>query len=51
MEHRLPAILAADVVGDSRLIGEEEVGTIERLMTPRNEPEWRLQRESRWSPG
>jgi class 3 adenylate cyclase len=28
MEHRLAAILAADVVGHSRLIREDEVGTL-----------------------
>ncbi len=31
MERRLAAILAADVVGYSRLMGEDEVGTLERL--------------------
>ena len=31
MERRLTAILAADVVGYSRLMGEDEVGTLERL--------------------
>jgi TolB-like protein/class 3 adenylate cyclase/cytochrome c-type biogenesis protein CcmH/NrfG len=37
MERRLSAILAADVVGYSRLMGEEEVGTLERLKTCRGE--------------
>jgi adenylate cyclase len=37
MERRLSAILAADVVGYSRLMGEDEVGTLERLKTHRNE--------------
>ena len=31
MERRLTAILAADVVGYSRLMGEDEVGTLARL--------------------
>src|SRR5258708_1223437 len=31
VERRLVAILAADVVGFSRLIGEDEVGAVERL--------------------
>ena len=31
MERRLTAILAADVVGNSRLMGEDEVGTLARL--------------------
>ena len=31
MERRLAAILAADVVGYSRLMGEDEAGTLERL--------------------
>jgi adenylate cyclase len=34
---RLAAILAADVVGYSRLIGADEGGTLERLRTPRRE--------------
>jgi class 3 adenylate cyclase len=29
MERRLAAILAADVVGYSRLMGEDEVGTLQ----------------------
>jgi adenylate cyclase len=33
MERRLAAILAADVVGYSRLIREDEAGTLERLKT------------------
>ena len=37
MERRLSAILAADVVGYSRLMGEDEVGTLERLKTCRRE--------------
>lgn len=37
MERRLTAILAADVVGYSRLMGEDEVGTLERLMSCRRE--------------
>ncbi len=31
MERRLAAILAADVVGYSRLMGQDEVGTLVRL--------------------
>jgi class 3 adenylate cyclase len=31
MERRLAAILAADVVGYSRLMGEDEEGTLARL--------------------
>ncbi len=31
MERRLAAILAADVVGYSRLMGEDEAGTLARL--------------------
>jgi hypothetical protein len=31
MERRLAAILAADVVGYSRLMGDDEVGTLQRL--------------------
>ncbi len=34
MERRLAAILAADVVGYSRLIGEDEAGTLARLEVP-----------------
>jgi adenylate cyclase len=34
---RLAAILAADVVGYSRLMGADEEGTLERLKTPRSE--------------
>ena len=37
MQRRLTAILAADVVGYSRLMGEDEVGTLERLQTCRRE--------------
>ena len=37
MERRLAAILAADVVGYSRLMGEDEVGTLERLKSLRRE--------------
>jgi adenylate cyclase len=37
MERRLTAILAADVVGYSRLMGEDEVGTLQRLKTLRRE--------------
>lgn len=37
MERRLTAILSADVVGYSRLMGEDEVGTLERLKTCRRE--------------
>jgi adenylate cyclase len=37
MERRLAAILAADVVGYSRLIGEDETGTLERLKSLRKE--------------
>src|SRR5205823_12400286 len=35
MERRLSAILAADVVGYSRLMGENEAGTLEALKTVR----------------
>jgi adenylate cyclase len=31
VERRLAAILAADVVGYTRLMGDDEVGTLERL--------------------
>ncbi len=37
MERRLAAILAADVVGYSRLMGEDETGTLERLKSLRKE--------------
>src|SRR5271154_4840971 len=37
MERRLAAILAADVVGYSRLMGEDEVGTLARLKACRQE--------------
>ena len=37
MERRLSAILAADVVGYSRLMAEDEVGTLARLKTCRRE--------------
>ncbi len=37
MERRLAAILAVDVVGYSRLMGDDEVGTLERLKTCRRE--------------
>jgi class 3 adenylate cyclase/TolB-like protein/Flp pilus assembly protein TadD len=37
MERKLTAILAADVVGYSRLMGEDEVGTLARLKTLRRE--------------
>jgi adenylate cyclase len=37
MERRLTAILAADVVGYSRLMGEDEVGTLARLQGCRRE--------------
>ncbi len=37
MERRLAAILAADVVGYSRLMGEDEVGTLERLKSLRKD--------------
>ncbi len=37
MERRLAAILAADVVGYSRLMGEDETGTLERLKALRKE--------------
>src|SRR4051812_4826211 len=37
MERRLAAILAADMVGYSRLMGEDEVGTLERLKACRRE--------------
>ena len=34
VEQRLTAILAADVVGYSRLVGEDEVGTLVRSAAP-----------------
>jgi len=37
VERRLAAILAADVVGYSRLMGEDEAGTLARLRTHRRE--------------
>jgi len=37
MERRLSAILSADVFGYSRLMGEEEVGTLARLKACRRE--------------
>ena len=37
MERRLTAILAADVVGYSRLMGLDEVGTLSALKTHRRE--------------
>ena len=37
MERRLTAILAADVVGCSRLMGADEVGTLAALKTARAE--------------
>lgn len=37
MERRLAAILAADVVGYSRLMGRDEAGTLERLKALRKE--------------
>jgi class 3 adenylate cyclase len=37
MERRLAAILAADVVGYSRLMGEEEAGTLRRLTALREQ--------------
>ena len=37
MERRLAAILAADVVGYSRLMGEDEAGTLARLKALRRE--------------
>ncbi len=37
MERRLAAILAADVVGYSRLMGEDEAGTLERFKALRRE--------------
>jgi adenylate cyclase len=37
LERRLAAILAADVVGYSRLMGEDEAGTLERLKSLRRE--------------
>jgi hypothetical protein len=37
IERRLVAILAADVVSDSRLMGEDEAGTLARLRTCRRE--------------
>jgi adenylate cyclase len=37
LESKLAAILAADVVGYSRLMGDDETGTLERLKALRNE--------------
>ena len=37
VERRLSAILAADVVGYSRLMGADEVGTLRQLMAHRRE--------------
>ena len=37
MERRLAAIFAADVVGYTRLMGEDEAGTLERLKSLRKE--------------
>jgi adenylate cyclase len=37
VDRRLAAILAADVVGYARLMGEDEAGTLERLKTHRKE--------------
>ncbi|MEE8292915.1 MAG: adenylate/guanylate cyclase domain-containing protein, partial [Kiloniellales bacterium] len=37
MERRLVAILAADVVGYSRLMGKDETGTLKRLKSLRKE--------------
>ena len=37
MEHRLSAILAADVVGYSRLMEQDETGTFERLLEHREQ--------------
>ncbi len=37
MERRLAAILVADVVGYSRLMGEDEVGTLDALTAHREE--------------
>ncbi len=37
VQRRLAAILAADVVGYSRLIGEDEAGTLEALRAHREE--------------
>ena len=37
MERRLAAILAADVVGYSRLMGQDEAGTLQALKTLRTE--------------
>ena len=35
MERRLAAILAADIVGYSRFMGDDEEGTLARLKAPR----------------
>jgi adenylate cyclase len=37
VERKLAAILAADVVGYSRLMGQDEAGTLQRLRTHRRE--------------
>jgi adenylate cyclase len=36
-DRRLAALLAADVVGDNRLVGDDEAGTIARLKSLRKE--------------
>ena len=38
VERRLAAILAADVAGYSRLMGQDEAGTLARLKALRREP-------------
>ena len=38
MERRLAAIMAADVAGYSRLMGTDEVGTLNALKAHRREP-------------
>ena len=48
-QRRLAAILAADVVGYSRLIGQDEAGTLDALKTLKTEllhP--KIEENSRW---
>ncbi len=42
MERRLAAILAADVVGYSKLMGEDEAGTLNRLKSHLKHRQWAL---------
>ncbi len=47
MERRLAAILVADVVGYTRLMGADEAGTLERLTNFRFGSKPEVQREPR----